>query len=346
MIASNDISEANLSITICGPIEREAHDFLGTHNGALRLRTMLPQAELILVTWVGQDLNTPDNLYNKVISLPDPGATQLQKISGQSYYINYRRLVYAAYEGAKAASRDWLWRLRSDCIVENLSIFNEYKALERGFEPSSFTFFSSPVLIPNIYTRDCRKASFVGHPSDLMHYGKTADLLQLFTCSVESRFYNQKLVSHFTFPNRQQVQGAEYVPEQMIWISFVERMAPNYSWHRIHNRVLLLSPFVVANHEKAIFSNFVLASFAALGLAFKKDFSTLHGSASCYSPKDYINYRFNASSSPLAYCIQLLSLSFSAHYVPLGKFLWRRLTSSAAHYLSQKLPKKEKLPKN
>jgi hypothetical protein len=147
----------------------------------------------------------------------------------------------------------------------------------------------------------------------------------LFKSCVESRFFGKRLKSYYSSPDDQCAAGAEYAPEQMIWISILERLIPQYTWEPVHNRVLLLNPLSVINHEKAMFANLLIANFDSLGLSFKKAFSAPEHPRSCYTPEEYKTLNAESRSSPSKYNLQLAILGSTTHYWFLCKTFCSRI---------------------
>lgn len=319
------INDSDVSIILCGPVERVSQHFKGTHYTASTLRQLLPNSELILVTWIGQDICPPKSLYDKILILPDPGPTELVKMSGFIQKINYRRLVYSAYEGAKAANRKWLWRVRCDCIVRNLNVLHEYSCQLKSFRANKWTFFSLPVLIPDYYSRNPRKSQYAAHPSDLMHFGKTSDLRMIFEAAVNSRFYYQRLESRLMNKSSKTSVGSSFVPEQMIWMSLLQKVYPTHPWRRLHNRSVLFNPCLLANCERAMLGNFLMASFDRLGIEFKKNFRAISLGDDCYRDIEFSGLRERERSNSFSYFIEIAAYSLWTHYSHLAVFAWRRI---------------------
>jgi hypothetical protein len=99
--------------------------------------------------------------FDRVLLLKDPGITVIRRLSGSEFKVNYRRLVFAALEGARAAKREWLWRLRCDCHVEHAEALAFYTKEAKNFEQNTWSVFRSPVLIPSLYTRNARRGGAI-----------------------------------------------------------------------------------------------------------------------------------------------------------------------------------------
>jgi hypothetical protein len=285
----------DLSVVFCGPVELPDAHFPGTAAAAARIRELLPDAELLLATWEEAELDEQfDRVFDRVIRFPDPGSTVLGRLSGWECKVNYRRLACAAWQGAKAARRRWLWRIRCDCYAEHVKALEVYAREHAEFKPNKYFFFSSPILIPNLYTRDSRRGGAMLHPSDIMHIGRTKDLVAYFDAAVRGPFYK---------PSLGVGEGGELFPEQMMWISALRRFRPNPKWRNARS----VSPALVVAANLSLLGNFLLADFAQLGLISKKDFSTKGWPKNCFSPKDFSCLRRQSFRRPTLFRSTLIA---------------------------------------
>jgi len=293
----------DLSVVFCGPVELPDAHFPGTAAAAARIRELLPDAELLLATWEGVELGEQfGQVFDRVIQLPDPGPTILRRISGSEFKVNYRRLSFAAWEGAKAASGSWLWRIRCDCYVEHANALEDYARQHAEFKPNKYSLFSSPILIPNLYTRDSRRGGAMFHPSDIMHLGRTKDLVAYFDAAVRGTFYKPLLRAG---------EGGELVPEQMMWVSALRRFSPSPKWRKARST----SPAVVVAANLSLLGNFLLADFTQLSLVFKKDFTAKGWPQNCFSPKDFSCLRSQSLRRPAVFCATLIARTAYAQLV-------------------------------
>ena len=305
----------DLSVVFCGPFETAQSDFPGTLESAQRVRALLPQAELLLATWEGQPLEADfGGTFDRVLLLKDPGITVIRRLSGSEFKVNYRRLVFAALEGARAAKREWLWRLRCDCHVEHAEALNFYTKEAKNFEQNPWSVFRSPVLIPSLYTRNARRGGAIFHASDLMHLGRSEDLVNLFSAGVNGPFYKNFLGVG---------DGGELFPEQMLWLSALYEFRSGETRWEAWNAACRgtaagrpgrsLNPSAVIASDLSFLGNFLVGDFAQLGLSFKKDFASQGWSRNCYKPSEFARTREEYGRRPNLYHAKLLTRSSLAY---------------------------------
>ncbi len=285
----------DLSVIVCGPIEVETPAFMGTCKAAVRLRGLLPRAEIILVTWEACEASLScREVFDNIVFLKDPGPTILEKLSGLEVKNNFARMVLAAFEGGQVATRRWLLRMRADCVLETTAALEVYSRKLRSFTVSEGPRFQAPMLVPSLYTRNPRKGGRTFHPSDLLHLGLREDFLRLFGAAIQGPYYRSRLLPR---------AGGALNSEQMIWLSFLNangfsiRLAYE---HTADPRLILLS-------EKTLCANFMVGTFGELGLRFKKPFETQADPAGCYTPEDFERCAARLSQAPLAHGVGLVT---------------------------------------
>jgi hypothetical protein len=267
--------ESNISVAFCGPYEVPSDQFLGTLAAARSIKKALPMAEVLLVTWEDSIPLIEDRaVFDKVIALKDPGGTIHQKFSGVETKSNFCRMVYTGREAALNASRKWFWRIRTDCYVSGSSALKIYK--DRAFRNGgkSRQLFQSPVLIPDLYTRNPMRGGRLFHPSDLMHLGLRGDILNLFE-SVYTKGFFQTYLSR--------ARGGALQPEQLLWLSFVQSKLIRVSLKRDHS----IRPDFILLSTELLLDNFWLASFSELDASFKKPFNKSGDTQTCFTVANF-----------------------------------------------------------
>ena len=262
---------SDLSVVLCGPYERPGEKFGGTGKALRHIRELLPSAQIILSTWESVDLGAEAvaNLIDKLVVSHDPGPLQLVKFSGMIELSNFRRMVLSACAGIKTADRAYVMRLRTDGYLAGLGGLRHYEASADMKRASEWSMFAQPILIPTLYTRDPAKGGGVFHPSDLFHLGKREDILGLFEAALSGAYFRRKLLPH---------EGSTLKPEQMLWLSYLKASGKAYSMRTEHT----LSPQLIHASEALMENNFIIATFATLELAFKKNFEGLFAPGNCY----------------------------------------------------------------
>lgn len=81
------------------------------------IREYLPDAQIILSTWEGADVNGLD--YDILIENKDPGTVLLISRKNKKIYNNVNRQLLSIQEGLKKVERKYTLKFRSDLILEN-----------------------------------------------------------------------------------------------------------------------------------------------------------------------------------------------------------------------------------
>lgn len=186
-----------------------------TRTCLLKLRSIFPEAELILSTWKNSE--TSDLNADKIVFSEDPGAVVVDKIAGTLNNVN--RQIISTQAGIKAATRPYILKTRTDILFENadfLFYFGKYDDI-----PSPY--FKNRLLICNYYTRNPRIFSACFHPSDWIVFGNGIDVKNYYkniptmTRKDETWFsYHSKKSNLFTN------YICRFTPEQHIFLHFLK----------------------------------------------------------------------------------------------------------------------------
>lgn len=123
------IDDKDISVVVQGPIIHKESEVAvdWTKEVCASIRTHLPNAELILSTWINSEVNGID--YDLLIENDDPG-------NFLSYYNGYdqnpainniNRQIVSTKEGIRAATRKYVMKLRSDSIVLTTNFLKIYE---------------------------------------------------------------------------------------------------------------------------------------------------------------------------------------------------------------------------
>jgi hypothetical protein len=219
------ISDKDISVVVQGPIHTQ--DNL-TKRVLESVRTHLPDAELILSTWKGSQI---DGLDCDVLLLnDDPGA-----INGRN---NVNRQIVSTRNGLQKATRTYAVKLRTDTQLTGTGFIDAFdKYPERHPERrEDFKVFERKIVIPTIYTRNPFHLNpYFFHPSDIFHFGLKSDMLLL-----------------WNIPMATESDVKNLVPEQYIWLNALKSMSWNINLSELHlkekfrlNEISLVNNFIV-----------------------------------------------------------------------------------------------------
>lgn len=169
MIASN-----NISIILQGSIIKTE-----TLKCLKSIRKYLPNAEIILSTWEGAEVEELEGLFDILVLNKDPEAVLMTEF--KMTYNNLNRQLLSTQEGLKRATRKYAMKLRSDLILTSNKFLKYFDEFPRRSE--NYQLFTHKVLVPAIFSRYSLKVSknqaafnVPFHPSDWWMFGLREDL--------------------------------------------------------------------------------------------------------------------------------------------------------------------------
>lgn len=183
------------------------------------LRTVFPNAEIILSTWRN---STEDSLgADRIVFSDDPGAVYADRISKTLNNVN-RQLV-STKAGLAAASRPFILKTRSDILFHNPDFLAYFGKYDRVRSP----YFQNRLLICNYYTRNPQVSHICFHPSDWILFGRAEDVLRYYEktpCMTqeEGDWFVERPKICTVFTN----YLCRYTPEQHIFLSFISQYQP------------------------------------------------------------------------------------------------------------------------
>lgn len=198
--------DAELSIVVQGPCARQDFDGVAPSIDAVlqSCREVFPQAELIVSTWLGSDVAGLD--ADAIILNRDPGSLD-HPLQRQN---NINRMVLSTAKGLALATRPYCIKTRSDVVFRSdrlirneLAPAAEHLGLERRIWSASIgTARTETYLRPF-------------HPCDMVQFGLTADLRQLWDLPLFTW-------SDVFLPDLQ-MGLPRMCPEQALFIGFLRR---------------------------------------------------------------------------------------------------------------------------
>ncbi|WP_081687029.1 WavE lipopolysaccharide synthesis family protein [Chitinilyticum litopenaei] len=173
----------DITFIVQGSISRPPHH--STLDCISSIRKHFPGAEIIISTWEGESLDKLD--ADHILLLDDPG------VVGQQNNVN--RLLIGVREGIKAATRNYICKIRSDIIFTSANLIKYYTQEWPQRQPDWIA-FSERIIIPSFFTRKATPYSpYPFHPSDWAAFGEKNDIAVLFSqekaeyTDIHSMFY-------------------------------------------------------------------------------------------------------------------------------------------------------------
>lgn len=156
------IPDRDVSVIVQGPLFRGRDE--GIHRCLTSLHAILPDAEIIISSWIGEDASGLE--ADHVVLSTDPGC--FWESPTRPYNLN--RLLVSTTAGLRRASRKYCLKIRSDMAMTH----RRFLCIGTHRQQSHF---SRPVTIPNLYVRDPERFPLLFHVADTAQFGLTSDLL-------------------------------------------------------------------------------------------------------------------------------------------------------------------------
>ncbi len=275
----------NFSIIIQGIIVGKVND--NYENQQTRqcidsINKHLPNAEIIISTWVGQD--TSHLKYDKVVYSKDPGAITYNDFELKNTFNNNNRQIVTTYEGLKIATRKYAIKLRSDIQFENTNFINFINKFEKRYK---YIFFEKRIIVPTFFSRNPEKIPLLFHISDLFQVGLTKDLLNLWDIPQQpepetTRFLDySKNISND--PYKRNKYKMRYASEQYIWSEFCKKNNLNLTLKYFCEVPLRL----IQKSSISIIDNFTILTPQQIGIKLPQ--RLIHGEKKLYSFEEWYN---------------------------------------------------------
>lgn len=252
------IESKNISVVVQGAIDLE-----NTWLAMQSIRRYFPEAEIILSTWEGSNV---DNLpYDQVIFNKDPGG--FQDAFAPHFTNNLSRQLVSTQAGIKTTGRKYVLKMRSDiCFhsVRILNIFSEFPARNQNY-----ALFDGKIISCAYFTKKYLMNGKKVHPapfhlSDWLSFGLRSDIEKLYAADIPQE---PKQSAYFaTHPYRgakRNLMGAshQYAPEQYILFHAVQKSFPEIKF----NDYMDFDRENIAFSEQVIANNFIVLPPKDLG---------------------------------------------------------------------------------
>lgn len=255
------IDTRDISVVVQGAVESKL-----TKKCLKSIRHNLPEAEIILSTWKGSEIQQLD--YDTLILNDDPGSLGWHYYYGERIVpVNFNRQLVSTKAGIQKATRKYVLKIRSDFYLKNNSFLSLYNDLNNRELP--FHYFKNRVLIPSVYTRIFFPESAFPCPfcySDFFFFGLREDVEDYF--NMEPISQEEACNWHFKFPDRKpdRLETGRYMPEQFLGYAWAKR-------HRCECDFEDCSDWSLEKLElsnKVLFNNFICFDAGKHCLATKK----------------------------------------------------------------------------
>lgn len=171
------IQNSDITVVVQGPVvslpDREMDKGI-TAEALASVRKHLPEAHIILSTWVGQPVDSLD--YDELLLNQDPGANCIGfDIKGEPMLLNHNRQILSSIEGLKRVKTRYAMKLRSD----NFLVSDAFKHLQQAYpkRAKELAYMKEHVVVNNTFSREYSKSKpAVFHLCDFFYFGLTEDV--------------------------------------------------------------------------------------------------------------------------------------------------------------------------
>lgn len=170
------IHSSEISVVVQGPVvgilSKEERVSATTAEVLRSVRAIMPDAELILSTWRGQELENLD--YDEIVLSDDPGASCDRSLSSSA---NILRQIRSSQAGLSRATRRYALKLRSDTSLISsafLACWDSYRS--KGMKP---VVFDERILVSAIFTPNPLHCPSPYWVSDFFAFGRREDVQKL-----------------------------------------------------------------------------------------------------------------------------------------------------------------------
>lgn len=240
----------NISFVVQGPVIASTDKRDGVHSTRevlSSIRYHYPDAEIILSTWKGSDVEALT--YNRLVLNDDPGGYMHYGIS-----VNNNRMILSSKAGIAAASSKYVVKTRTDILIISSNLLNLLQSIKPVKSP--YAVFNSFLMSTVYYVRNPLKLNLVFHPSDIFLVGEKQDVLSFFDVPLAPRSF---------YINADET--TRIVPEQYFLLhTILKRKNIEYhipGWGHTNLRFF-------RDSESYIFNNFCFFSPTDFGIEFPK----------------------------------------------------------------------------
>ena len=177
------IKSCDISVVVQGPILTDSIYNMTdsvTRDVCKRIKTLMPDCELILSTWRGAKVKGIP--YDKCIFSVDPGATTFD-YHDKKLLNNCNRLIISTQAGIKAATKPYVLKIRSDLFLVStnfLQYFDKYPYFDEKYR-----FVKNRIMAFSMFSIKAHKTSLFTvdkpyHISDWAYFGCREDLFNLY----------------------------------------------------------------------------------------------------------------------------------------------------------------------
>lgn len=255
MIKSKDIS-----VVVQGAIDKE-----NTPLCLKSIRKYLPNAEIILSTWEGSDVDGLD--FDKLVLNKDPGAVLCAPKF--NYYNNINRQLLSSQNGIKECNRKYAMKIRTDNILTKNSFLKYFNKFEKRCD--KFKLFEKRLIVLTLFSR-----KFFGIPNpfricDWVTFGLTEDVKKYYlnidlVKEPEFSLYFQDHPELISKDNPSPFHYHRYTTEQYYTLNCFKKFFTEIEMENLED----FNDTNIKQSEIALANNFIFLDYSQHGIYLKK----------------------------------------------------------------------------
>ncbi|MFZ4681878.1 MAG: WavE lipopolysaccharide synthesis family protein [Terrimicrobiaceae bacterium] len=250
-----DDQGSNIGVMVQGPVAgkgvSDRSQAWSAADCVRSVRAILPEARIILSTWKGSDLTGIE--CDEIIENPDPGI--IYNATGCVH--NFTRQMESTRAGLRALAgvRPYAIKMRTDMLLTGRGFLRQFQA--HRARAKEFQVLEDRIVGFMYFTRHLRRGYFLFCWSDLIHFGRTADLLRLWDIPCFPVYPKTDKESGKTL----MWTDLNLLPEQYIWSQLFRDQLDISQFRDVTHR----SPHLDAAHDLALINNFLPLEPATFG---------------------------------------------------------------------------------
>lgn len=210
------ITDDQLSVIVQGPVFNDNLKNESTNSVLKSIRKCFPEAEIILSTWEGSDINDLD--FDRLILSPDPGTIPIYP--GSKINHNLNRQILSTQSGLSLSTRNYVLKTRTDIIFKKNNIYKYYNKFKESNR--KFSVAKRKILVANLTSVNPNKKFLLPfHPCDWVYFGFKNDIENLFRVSLCVEDYDNNFFLYNKFPTNHPnfLHVQRFPSESYIWLN-------------------------------------------------------------------------------------------------------------------------------
>lgn len=259
--SAEKVDSRDISVVIQGPLYRTLAPSRGIHACISAVRAHLPHAEVVVSTWVDEDLAGVD--ADVLVTATDPGV--LLDFNGNRH--NTNRQLVSTRTGIQAASRSHVLKLRTDHILtgSDITVMGDYDSRV----PLAARLLHQPITVTTLFIRNPEKVPLLFHLSDLIQFGTREDMLGFWDQELrrQEEVFAPKPYKN-PIGNFVGHSAMRMTPEQCLMLGFMRKKGYDITLQTPGD----ISPVLVELSERLLSENFTVLDWETSGVDFPERF--------------------------------------------------------------------------